>query len=187
MTSVEQPVSLLILGLGNLICADDGLGVAAVHHLWELYEVPEGVSVLDGGTQGLSLLPYVEDAERVILVDAIRDDAPAGSLVRLDGDAVAPAAAQRLSVHQVGVVDLLDGAQWRERLPPTLVLWGLVPESVELRFGLSASVEQRMPDLLAAVVGEARRLGFDLRLREHETSTDSSGGGPRPLELSGGS
>lgn len=184
MTSVEQPVPLLILGLGNLICADDGLGVAAVHHLWERYEVPEGVSVLDGGTQGLSLLPHVEDAQRVILVDAIRDDAPAGSLVRLDGDAVAPAAAQRLSVHQVGVADLLDGAQWRDRVPPILVLLGLVPESIELRFGLSAVVEQRMPELIAAVVGEARRLGFDFQLRENEATSDLSAGGPRLLELS---
>jgi hydrogenase maturation protease len=189
MTSVEGgQTSLLILGLGNLICADDGLGVAAVHRLWELYEAPEGVSILDGGTQGLSLLPYVEDAERVILVDAIRDDAQPGSFVRLDGDQVAPAVAHRLSVHQIGVADLLDGARWLERLPTTLVLLGVVPESVELRFGLSPSVERRLPELIGEVVAEARRLGFELRPRHaYETGADVLLGGTHALELSAGS
>jgi hydrogenase maturation protease len=184
----NSSASLLVLGLGNLICADDGLGVAAVHRLLDLYEVPDGVCIMDGGTQGLSLLPYVEDAERVILVDAIRDNAEAGSLVRLDGDQVAPAVAHRLSVHQIGVSDLLEGARWRERLPSTLVLLGLVPESVELRFGLSASVERRLPELVREVAAEAGRLGFPLRPRDvDETNSVFSAGGAHALELSSGS
>jgi hydrogenase maturation protease len=157
---------LLVLGLGNLICADDGLGVAAVHRLLELYEAPDGVRVLDGGTLGLALLPYLEDSERVILVDAIADDAPAGSLVRLTGDDVAPAMAERLSVHQVGVADLLDGARWRDRMPPTLVLLGIVPQTVELGLARSASVEKRVPELVERIVEETRRLGFEFRPRE---------------------
>lgn len=184
----NERTPLLILGLGNLICADDGLGVTAAHRLLELYEAPEGVRILDGGTQGLALLPYIEDAERVILVDAIRDDAPSGSFVRLDGDEVAPAVAARLSVHQIGVADLLDGAHWRERFPSTLVLLGLVPTSVELCFGLSAAVERRLPELVDQVVAEARRLGFDLRPRvQNEANPDFSVGGARALGLSGGS
>jgi hydrogenase maturation protease len=184
----NERTPLLILGLGNLICADDGLGVTAVHRLLELYEAPEGVQILDGGTQGLALLPYVEDADRVILVDAIRDDAPPGSFVRLDGDEVAPAVAARLSVHQVGVADLLDGAHWRERFPTSLVLLGLVPESVELGFGLSAAVERRLPKLVDQVVAEARKLGFDLWPRpQNEASSDFFVGSARALELSGGS
>jgi hydrogenase maturation protease len=184
----EERTPLLILGLGNLICADDGLGVTAALRLLSLYEAPEGVRILDGGTQGLALLPYVEDAERVILIDAIRDDAPPGSFVRLDGDEVAPAVAARLSVHQIGVADLLDGARWRERFPSTLVLLGLVPASLELRFGLSEAVERRLPELLERVVAEARRLGFDLRPRAlNEKDPDSPLRGARTLGLSGGS
>jgi hydrogenase maturation protease len=184
---MTERTQLLILGLGNLICADDGLGVTAVHRLWDLYEPPPGVWILDGGTQGLSLLPYVEDAERVILVDAIRDDAVPGSFVRLDGDEVAPAVAERLSVHQIGVADLLDGARWRDRFPKRLVLLGLVPESVELRLGLSAAVERRLPELLDQVVEEARQLGFVLQPRRvHETNSDFLVGSSRALGLSGG-
>ena len=184
---VDESTPLLILGLGNLICADDGLGVIAAGRLSELYEAPEGVRILDGGTQGLALLPYIEDAERVILVDAIRDDAPPGSFVRLDGDEVAPAVAARLSVHQIGVADLLDGAHWRGRFPSTLVLLGLVPASVELGLGLSAAVERRLPELVDQVVAEARSLGFDLRPRlPNETRLDTPVGSARTLGLPGG-
>jgi hydrogenase maturation protease len=166
--SIGWPVTepLLILGLGNLICADDGLGVAAVHRLLELYEPGPGVRVLDGGTLGLSLLPYLEDAERVILVDAIADESPPGSFVRLAGEEVAPAMAARLSVHQVGVSDLLDGARWRERLPRKLVLLGIVPESLELSTERTPGVEQRIPELVEQIVEEVRGLGFELRPRE---------------------
>src|SRR4249919_876604 len=115
--SMSDRVPLLILGLGNVLLGDDGVGSAAVARLRDEYDYPGDVHVLDGGTLGLALLPYVEEAEAVILVDAIRDDGPAGTFVRLDGDDVAPAVATRLSPHQVGVADLLDGARWRDRYP----------------------------------------------------------------------
>jgi hydrogenase maturation protease len=156
----EAPgVPLLVLGLGNVLCGDDGLGVVAVHLLERRYRGPDGVQVLDGGTLGLSLLPYLEQAEQAILVDAIRADHPPGTLVRLEGDDVAPAVAARLSVHQVGVVDLLDAARWRGRLPQRLVLLGLVPESLELGVRRTAAVEAALPALVEAVVAEARALG----------------------------
>jgi len=69
-------VPLLVLGLGNVLCGDDGTGVVAVHLLERRYRVPDGVQVLDGGTLGLSLLPYLEQAQQAILVDAIRAEHP---------------------------------------------------------------------------------------------------------------
>ncbi|HTO77215.1 MAG TPA: hydrogenase maturation protease [Thermoanaerobaculia bacterium] len=180
-----KPTPLLILGLGNLLLEDDGLGVAAVRSLVDRYEIPEGVRVLDGGTLGLSLLPHLEDAERAILVDAIRDDAAPGSLVRLEGADVAPAVAARLSVHQIGVVDLLDGARWLGRTPETLVLHGLVPESLELSIDRSACVERNLPELVRRVAEEAAALGFPLRPRcaDETPSETSSPVGSRALGL----
>lgn len=151
---------LLVLGLGNLLCGDDGAGVAAVELLLRTYEIPPGASVLDGGTLGLSLLPYVEDARDAILVDAIRADAPPGSPVRLEGRDVPLAAMERLSVHQVGVADLLGGASLVGRLPQRLLLLGVVPETIELRFGRSASVEAALPDLVERIVTEAEAWGY---------------------------
>jgi len=109
MTSRRQP--LVVMGLGNILWGDDGLGVAAVAMLARRFDPPDGARVLDGGTLGLSLLPIIQDAERVLLLDAIRvGGADPGALVRIEGDEVAPAVRERLSPHQVGVADLLEAA-----------------------------------------------------------------------------
>jgi hydrogenase maturation protease len=159
---MDRPISLLVLGLGNLLCGDDGLGSAAVARLDRDWEPPDGALVLDGGTLGLALLPYVEDACDVILVDAIRADAPPGSLVLLSGDDVAPAVRHRLSPHQIGVADLLDGARLHDRYPRRLVLVGLVPATIALGIERSPAVENSLPELVARVVAEAGRLGHVL-------------------------
>lgn len=156
---MTRPTPLLVLGLGNLLCGDDGLGAAAVARLDRDWEAPPDVLVLDGGTLGLSLLPLVEDARDVILVDAIQDDAATGTLVRLTGDEVGPAVLNRLSPHQVGVADLLDGARLHDRYPDRLVLLGLVPLTLGLGVGRSAAVERALPGLVEAVVAEAKRMG----------------------------
>ena len=157
---MNERVPLLILGLGNVLLEDDGVGAAAVAQLLNRFDVPEGVRVYDGGTLGLSLLPYVQSADAVILVDAVRADAAPGTLVRLDGDEVGPAVATRLSPHQVGVADLLDGARWLEQYPRRVVLWGLVPASMELAVGLSPAVHASLAALVDRVVDEARGMGF---------------------------
>ncbi len=157
--------SLLILGLGNILLGDDGAGVVAVERLSGRYDAPDGVRVLDGGTLGLSLLPYLADAERAILVDAVQADAPPGSLVRLQGEAVAHASMHRLSVHQIGVADLLDGARLLGQLPSELILVGVVPESIDLRVGLSMPVAEAMEGLVCRVALEAARLGYPFKER----------------------
>jgi hydrogenase maturation protease len=168
---VDSRSRLLILGLGNLLCGDDGLGALAAQRIAGTRLVPDGVKVLDGGTLGLALLPYLEDAERAILVDAIQADAPPGTLVRLEGEEVGPAVAARLSVHQVGVSDLIEAARWHDRVPPTLVLLGSVPETIELGIGLSPRVEASFRDLVDLVCEEARRLGYPLEKKAGDDPT----------------
>jgi hydrogenase maturation protease len=163
---MSERTPLLILGLGNILCTDDGVGAVAVHRLLRAYDAPAGVRVLDGGTLGLSLLPLLEEADAVILVDAIRGDGAAGTLVRIEGEDVAPAVAARLSVHQVGVADLLDSARLLGRCPPRLVLVGIVPADLGLGVALSPAVAAGLPRLLSAVADEARSLGFPLLPRE---------------------
>jgi hydrogenase maturation protease len=168
--TTPKPIPLLVLGLGNLLLGDDGLGAVAVHLLNQGYEAPTGVTVLDGGTLGLSLLPYLEDSEAAILIDAIRADGPTGQFVRITGDEVAPAVATRLSPHQIGVADLLDGARWHDRYPRTLVLLGLIPAELELGVKRSPEVEAAIPGLIERVVDEARSLGFPFARRALDAS-----------------
>jgi hydrogenase maturation protease len=152
------------------------LGVAATELLGRRYHLPGGARVLDGGTLGLSLLSYIESSDDVILVDAVLADGPAGSLVRLEGDEVGPAVRNRLSVHQIGVADLLEGLRLLDDYPRSLVLLGLVPETLEVGLGRSAAVEQQLPRLVEKVVEEAERMGYEFCPRSgHEAARADSG------------
>lgn len=173
--------SLVVLGLGNLLCADDGLGVVAAHELERRYTLPEGVRVLDGGTLGLALLAHLRGVEDLVLLDAIRAEAPPGTLVRLAGEEVGPAVRERLSVHQVGVADLLEALRLLDAFPQRLCLLGLVPESLELHVGCSPQVELALPALIEATAAELGRLGYPLVPRwDHETLSAMAGPAPRP-------
>jgi hydrogenase maturation protease len=185
MTAPEGKPSLLVLGLGNVLCGDDGLGVAATELLGRRYHLPDDARAIDGGTLGLSLLSHIQASDDVILVDAVLADDPAGSLVRLEGDDVGPAVRQRLSVHQIGVSDLLEGLRLLDSYPRSLVLLGLVPETLEVGLGRSATVERQLPRLVEKVVEEAERIGYQFRRRsDHEAArTDSGNPAARALGL----
>lgn len=150
---------MLVLGLGNVLCGDDGLGVAAVARLAERFEIAPEVQVADGGTLGLSLLGLFDGVEEALLVDAILADAAPGSLVRLEGADVAPAARERLSVHQVGVADLLDALELLGGGPRRLSLLGLVPERIELGMERSHAVDRGLAGLVEALAREIRERG----------------------------
>lgn len=156
----------VILGLGNVLLQDDGVGVRAVERLAAEYAIPDGLEVLDGGTLGMSLLSRLAGADAAILVDAVRADAPAGTLVQISGSDVGPAVETRLSPHQVGVADLLDGLRWLGETPARLRLIGLVPERIELGLDLSPAVETNLGSLVEAVAREARSLGLELVRRD---------------------
>jgi hydrogenase maturation protease len=178
----EEAPGLLILGLGNVLLADDGLGIAAVARLAARYDLPSDVQAVDGGTLGLSLLPLLTSARDVILVDAVATDAAAGTLVRLAGDEVPGAVRHRLSPHQVGVADLLDGARLLDRFPGRLVLLGLVPASLALAVARSPAVEERLDALVEAVAAETRSLGYGCPRRSNDAPTlDGSFAGARRL------
>lgn len=157
---MNERTPVLVLGLGNVLCTDDGLGVAVVHRLLREYRLPEGVTALDGGTLGMALLPLVDSARRVILVDAIVADGGPGTHVRLEGEEVPPAVYERLSPHQIGVSDVLSGASWLDRYPDRVVLLGLVPESIELGLGRTTAVEEQIPELVLRVVEELGAMGY---------------------------
>ena len=158
----SKPIGVLVLGLGNVLLGDDGLGAAAVARVVRNYRIPAGVSLEDGGTLGLSLLGLLAESDRVILVDAVRTGSPPGTLVRIDGEDVMDAVRERLSSHQVGVADLLDAARLIDCYPATVTLLGLVPEAIDLSVVRSGSVEVKLDELVEAVVREVQSLGYKM-------------------------
>lgn len=173
--SAAKTIDVLVLGLGNVLLGDDGLGAAALARVERDYRVPMGVRLEDGGTLGLSLLGLLTDSDHVILVDAVRTDDPPGTLVRLDGADVMDAVRDRLSPHQVGVADLLDAARLIDSYPTAVTLLGLAPDAIDLAVVRSSAVDRGLDELVSAIVHEVQSLGYKM-VWEPEAS-----GRPRPL------
>ena len=167
-----KKIDVLVLGLGNVLLGDDGLGAAAVARLERNYRVPAGVHLEDGGTLGLLLLGLIAESDHVILVDAIQADSPAGTLIRLEGADVSDAVRDRLSPHQIGVADLLEAARLIESYPATVTLLGLVPDSIDLSVARSSVVADRLDELVAAIVREVQSLGYTMVLDPDSVDRD---------------
>lgn len=161
---------VLVLGLGNILLGDEGLGVRTVERLQQMYDLPPDVQVIDGGTLGLNLIPYLEEADDVLVVDAIHLDQPPGALIRLQGDEIPIVLGQKMSVHQVGLQELLAVASLQGFLPAHLVIWGMEPGELAPGLDFSAAVTAGLDDLLAAVVKELRAWGLVVTARPADSS-----------------
>ena len=131
---------------------DDGLGIAALERLREQWDVPLDVELVDGGTWGLNLLPIIEDAGRVLLIDAIDVGAPPGTETVIPRERLPRYLATKISPHQVDLCDVLALAELRGTLPEQTTAVGLQPERVEMSSDLSATLRDRLDGLVAAVV-----------------------------------
>jgi hydrogenase maturation protease len=156
----------LVLGLGNVLLRDEGIGVWVAEALRREYEFPETVTVLDGGTLGLDLLPQLDGVGRLLVIDAVRLGCAPGETVRLEGSEVPAALQVKLSPHQVGVQDLLAAARLTGREPPHVVLWGMEPGIFEPGTGFSSKVQEALPRLQAAVLEELSDWGVSVHPRE---------------------
>ena len=152
--SVNDNPDTIVIGLGNVVLSDDGVGVHAVRRLRERTRWRDSVELIEGGTAGLLLLPHLADAQHAIIVDAIDTGAPAGTLVRLEGEDWPTAFATRVTVHDVGLRDLLGAAQLTGALPRQLVLHGVQPATTSIGIELSAPVAGALEQLVSAVEAE---------------------------------
>jgi len=150
----------LVLGLGNIIMRDEGLGVRACERLTQCYRLPDDVTVLDGGTLGLDLLPYLEGVTDLLIIDAVNAGAPPGSLVRLENEQIPQTLALKTSMHQVGLQELLAVMALRGQTSPHVVLWGMEPLILEPGLDLSEPVLANLDTLVASVVAELRSWGI---------------------------
>jgi len=153
---------ILILGLGNILLQDEGLGVRAVERLAARYRLPPDVQLMDGGVMGLDLLPHLEGVTHLLITDAVQTGRPPGSLVRLEGEAIPAALSLKMSMHQVGLQELLALAGFQGTLPEQVVLWGLEPASLDWGLELSALIGTQIDALVDAAVGELRAWGVEL-------------------------
>jgi len=148
-----------VLGIGNLIMTDDGVGVRVVQRLSEGYVFPSEVTILDGGTLGLDLLTHLEGVERLLIIDAMETGGPPGTIVRMIGEEIQPVFETKLSPHQMGLKDLLAVSMLRGITPPEMVLLGIQPGNIELGIDLSPPVEAQLDTLVDKALRELENWG----------------------------
>ena len=134
----------------------------AAERLAARYRLPPDVQLMDGGVMGLDLLPHLEGVTHLLITDAVQTGRPPGSLVRLEGEAIPMALSLKMSMHQVGLQELLALAGFQGNLPEHVVLWGLEPASLEWGLELSMPIATQINALVDAAVGELRTWGVEL-------------------------
>ncbi len=165
----QEPVRerILVLGIGNILWADEGFGVRAVELFHQRYRLPDHVTLLDGGTQGLYLVQFVAEADRLLVFDAIDYGLPPGTLKVVEDDEVPKfTGAKKMSLHQTGFQEVLSAADLLGHYPKALTLIGCQPVDLEDWGGpLTEPVRAVLPQALALAVQTLRRWGINVEER----------------------
>ncbi len=180
--TVQDPRPVLLLGVGNILYGDEGLGVYVVHRLRRAYKIPPALRIIDGGAAGWHLEPYIAEARRVVIVDAVAGEA--GSIYRFSHRDI-PASVQKTTLmsHELEVGELLKVMDTQGELPPTrIIAMGVTPTTSaldHLSMGLSPEVETRLPALELVLLAELADAGVLLEPRSRPLAEAQAPSGAR--------
>ena len=154
---------IIVLGVGNTLLSDEGIGVRAIEKLQFDYLLPPEVVVIDGGTTGMEMLEDLSNADHIIIIDAVRGGKAPASIIRLVGEQVPVFFKTKLSPHQIGLSDVLATLAFIGEQPGGVTIYGVEPVSLETGMALTPQVEARLPELMDLVVTELRELGVAVK------------------------
>lgn len=158
-------MGLLIMGIGNVLLMDEGIGVHAIEELGRRYVFSDDAELLDGGTSGIELLRYIQENEDIIIIDAIRSGHPPGTVLRVEGEDVPALFHTRISPHQIGLSDLLAASMLSGCTPRHLVLFGIEPKLMDTGLELSCEVKSQFSRLMDVITAEVKSMGYSVELR----------------------
>ncbi len=153
-------MNVLVLGLGNILLSDEGVGVRIVEALDDRYALPESVETLDGGTSGMDLLDQIAGRDLLIVADALRADAAPGTVIRLADEEIKAFFRTRMSPHQIGLADVLASLRLSDEDPRRIVIIGVVPQSLDLGLELTATIAAALETALTMILDELKRNGI---------------------------
>ena len=163
---------VFVLGLGNVLMGDDGFGPYVARLFDEQYQLGAEAEVIDLGTPGLDLMPWLADASHVIVIDTIRANEPPGTLRLYEkADIMRHVPFARIGPHDPGLKETLLTLDFAGRAPETVTLVGVVPAKVAMGTVLSDPVAGAVPAALTAIVDQLQRLGIQVR-RRHSVNSD---------------
>jgi len=150
-----SPPDIVILGIGNMLLSDEGVGVHVANKLMGI-DLPKGVSVVEGGTDGFRLLNVITHADRLIVVDAIKGGAAPGSIYRFNINEVKNCPSVfKTSVHQIGILEVIKVSGLIGKTPRTTVI-GIEPKSIEMGMELSPEIRENIPRIIKLILDELK-------------------------------
>ena len=151
---------IIVLGIGNILMKDEGIGVRVVEKIMEDYKFPDNVEIYDGGVTGMmGLLPLIEEADHLVVIDAVNGPGEPGTLYRYTGEQFRHTIPKKLSPHDIGFVECLTIAEINERSPKSITVIGVKPEDIKTReMGLTERVSQVFDDLVSKTIEELKTL-----------------------------
>ncbi|MCB0168038.1 MAG: HyaD/HybD family hydrogenase maturation endopeptidase [Anaerolineae bacterium] len=153
------------MGVGNILMADEGVGVRVVQRLKKEYILPPEVNVVDGGTLGMDLLYYLTEARNLVIIDAVEMAGEPGQTLRLEGDDVPARLSLKMSPHQMGIPDMLFAAKLRDLYPEQVVLLGVQPGVLEPSLDMSPPVAAQVEGLINQIGRELKQWGLIIHKR----------------------
>ncbi len=159
MTSISR---ILIIGVGNILMSDEGIGVRVIEAMQEEYDLPDNIQLLDGGTAGYTLMDYMEDFDRIIIIDAVRSGSKPGDICHLSSGDIAGEKRLKMSGHKIELPELLALGQKLGKLPETSLI-GVEPEDMNWGMELTSKLKSAIPAIIEAVFDEISIRGEDYR------------------------
>jgi len=160
------PGRVTVLGVGCTLFTDEGFGVHTVTKMEQCYDFPDNVSLVDGGVLGLGLLGVITESDHLIVVDAVRNGGPPGTLYRLAGEEIPARIRAKNSLHQVDLLEALTLCQALDNVPETVIV-GVEPEDIEtLGLEMTPAVSRQMDAVITMVLGELAQLGVEYQPRK---------------------
>lgn len=154
---------VVVLGVGNVLMSDEGVGVHAVEALANGYDVPDEVEIIDGGTSGMDCLDRIADADLLLIADCMRSkDKTPGTITRLEDGQIDAWFKTKISPHQVGLSDVLAACNFHGMAPKRVVLLGVQPASFDTSMELTPAIAAVLPDLLGRMIAEIEAMGVTL-------------------------
>ncbi|WP_022666960.1 HyaD/HybD family hydrogenase maturation endopeptidase [Desulfospira joergensenii] len=160
--------NITILGVGNILYSDDGVGVRVVEKLMREYEFSDNVTLVDGGVLGINLLGVISNAGRLIVVDTVLNHGKPGDFHRLDHDQIPNRILAKNSLHQVDLIEALTLCKALDHVPRTTII-GIEPKDLNtLKDELTPEIESKVEGLTQRVLEEAVRLGGSYSPRDKD-------------------
>jgi hydrogenase maturation protease len=164
----ENKMEIGIIGVGNILLMDEGVGPKVVEILQKNYKFEPEIEIIDGGTLGLDLLPYIEKFKKILLIDIVDFHKEPGYIGILRGEEIPPYLKTKLSLHHVGVQDLLEIARLMGMMPEELVLVGIQPEVIDMGLDLSQTLKVKLNKLVEEVLKIINSWGVKCVLQSHQ-------------------